>query len=108
MEVNWNFVLKLLGSTAIYSALSSLVIGGGTTIYKHWIFTEEQFRDRVNFARQRLIIKLAKYQSQMLYKILNSNIPLDGAPPAVITDYSEELIKLNKLSQKLDILYNKG
>lgn len=107
MEINWDSILKVLGSTAIYSAISSLAIGGGATIYKNWIFTEEQFRDRVNFARQRIIQRLAKNQSQMLFRILTSNITLENAPPEIVTDYSESVIKLNNLSQKLEKLYSR-
>lgn len=107
MEVDWNSILNVFGSTAIYSAVSSLVIGGGATLYKNWIFTEEEFRNRVNFARQRIIEKLAKDFSKMLHLILTSNIPLDSAPPGVVTDHEEALIKLVNLSQKLEKLYSK-
>ena len=107
MNINWDSILSQLSSTAVFTAISSLIIGGVATIFKRWVISEEQFKYILDFTHQRIISKLAKSQSHMLNKVLNSPDPFQDDPPTYITDHAEEILKFSRLYQELDTLYKR-
>lgn len=74
-----------LGSSSVYTAIVPIVIGGGLTLFKPWLVSEERILERANLKKQALIEKVNKSLHHLLSRLENADLELEdlrGAPAA--------------------------
>lgn len=109
MVVDWNIILSKVGATAVYSAIISIVLGGGLSYFKPWLVSEEDVRKTTRLKKEEYIEKLATILKRLMLQARDFEIPLRGDPPHhddVIAIYVSEHFRLLKISGCLDAVYN--
>jgi len=94
--------ISFLASTAVFSAITSAVMGGILTVYRQFIIGEEDLRRRIDLQKQRLIEKMT-----VSYKnILGDAFVLVPAPkePDPIVQHVKELFRVTSVLNRLERL----
>ncbi len=108
---------EILSSAAIYSILSSIILGGLTSIFKQWIISEEKFNDRIKLLKQCLFQKLSEYHYKIFSTfseetkidriILLRDDVIPNEKTSIIGQYSAESYRTFTIIGKLENLYQK-
>lgn len=106
-EITFDLLWSKLGSTSVYAALVPIVLGGGLAIFKPWVSTEDEIRNRINLRIEALRESVNKLLHNLLKKVLDLD-PNNLRPPPpeadFIAGYTAEVFRVLKVLQCLDTI----
>jgi len=99
-----------LGSRYLFSAIAPIALGGGLSLFKPWLPSEDDIRKRVSLHKQTLQEAVSKLFHRVLTHALQEVDPkgLRGSPPNqpdIIGDHTAGMFRILAICHELDLLH---